>query len=87
MASETRESRCVPSGRDDFVTRLFSNDRSNGADSKKVLSCFCYQQRVKIDRSGVRPRMGHAALSPPLHAFSRETPDAIINSSLFRDRL
>ena len=32
-------------------------------------------------------RLGHEALSPPLHAFSSETPNSIINSSLFLERL
>lgn len=49
-----------------------------------VIKC-CYQCHGSIRIFSLR--LGHEALSPPLHAFSSETPNSIINSSLFLERL
>lgn len=51
---------------------------------------FCYHCVVISGHESIRIfslRLGHEALSPTLHAFSSETPNSIINSSLFLERL
>lgn len=50
---------------------------------------YCYHLSLSVatDRYDFSSWFDHSALSPPLHAFSSETPNSIINSRLFLERL
>lgn len=70
------------------VSIIPNDDRSNDIEARAeclVLSLIVIStyRSILIFSS----RLDRQALSPPLHAFSSETPNSIINSRLFLERL